>query len=38
MAGQLMQRSRYFQVDWVLIDELAIGPAPRKQRHLEAVA
>ena len=30
-----MQRSRYFQVDWVLIDELAIGPAPRKQRHLE---
>ena len=29
-----MQRSRYFQVDWVLIDELAIGPAPRKQRHL----
>ena len=30
-----MERSRYFQVDWVLIDELAIGPAPRKQRHLD---
>ena len=30
-----MQHSRYFQVDWVLIDELAIGPAPRKQRHLD---
>ena len=30
-----MQRSRYFQVDWVLVDELAIGPAPRKQRHLD---
>ena len=30
-----MQRSRYFHVDWVLIDELAIGPAPREQRHLD---
>ena len=30
-----MQRSRYFEVDWVLVDELAIGPAPRKQRHLD---
>ena len=28
-------RSRYFQVDWVLIDELAIGPAPRKKQHLD---
>ena len=32
-----MQRPRYFQVDWVLIDELAIGPAPRKQRHLDTL-
>ena len=31
----MQQRARYFQVDWVLIDELAIGPAPRKQRHLD---
>ena len=24
-----------FQFDWVLIDELAVGPAPRKQHHIE---
>ena len=30
-----MQRSRYFRIDWVLIDELAIGPAPRADRHLD---
>jgi len=24
-----------FNFDWVLIDELAVGPAPRKQRHIE---
>ena len=30
-----MQRSRYFRIDWVLIDELAIGPAPRTERHLD---
>ena len=29
-----MPRSRYFQVDWVLIDAVAIGPAPRHARHL----
>ena len=23
-----------FQIDWVLIDELAIGPAPRAERHI----
>ena len=23
-----------FQIDWVLIDELAIGPAPRAERHV----
>jgi protein-tyrosine phosphatase len=27
-------RSR-FRVDWVLVDELAIGPAPRAERHLD---
>ena len=30
-----MQPSHYFQVDCVLVDELAIGPAPRKQWHLD---
>ncbi|MEE2696606.1 MAG: dual specificity protein phosphatase [Cyanobacteriota bacterium] len=30
-----MQRSRYFRIDWVLIDQLAIGPAPRAERHLD---
>ena len=30
-----MPRSRYFQVDWVLIDAIAIGPAPRHSRHLD---
>lgn len=29
-----MPRSRYFHVDWVLIDSVAIGPAPRHSRHL----
>ncbi len=24
-----------FRVDWVLVNELAIGPAPRAERHLE---
>ena len=24
-----------FNFDWVLIDELAVGPAPRKQHHVE---
>ena len=30
-----MPRSRYFHVDWVLTDAIAIGPAPRHARHLE---
>ncbi len=29
-----MPSSRYFQIDWVLVDELAIGPAPRAERHI----
>ena len=24
-----------FRIDWVLVDELAIGPAPRASRHLD---
>ena len=24
-----------FKIDWVLVDELAIGPAPRKNSHLD---
>ena len=27
-----------FRIDWVLVDELAIGPAPRAPRHLERLA
>lgn len=27
-----------FSIDWVLVDELAIGPAPRAPRHLERLA
>jgi hypothetical protein len=30
-----MQRSRYFRINWVLVDQLAIGPAPRAERHLD---
>ena len=30
-----MQPSRYFRIDWVLVDQLAIGPAPRAERHLD---
>ncbi|MDC3009342.1 dual specificity protein phosphatase family protein [Synechococcus sp. AH-736-G20] len=27
-----------FRIDWVLVDELAIGPAPRAPRHLDQLA
>lgn len=30
-------RSR-FRIDWVLVNELAIGPAPRAERHLDRLA
>ena len=30
-----MASSRYFTPDWVLIDSVAIGPAPRNARHLD---
>ena len=26
---------RRFVIDWVLINELALGPAPRAERHLD---
>ena len=29
-----MQRSRYFRINWVLIDQLAVGPAPLNERHI----
>ena len=25
----------HFSIDWILVDELAIGPAPKKEKHLE---
>ena len=30
-----MPSSRYFRIDWVLINQIAIGPAPRAERHLD---
>lgn len=27
-----------FRLDWVLVDELAVGPAPRAERHLDRLA
>ena len=27
-----------FRIDWVLVDELAIGPAPRAPRHLDRLS
>ena len=29
---------RRFRIDWVLVNELAIGPAPRAERHLDRLA
>ncbi len=33
MVGSTPQRR--FKLSWVLIDELAVGPAPRAEHHLE---
>ena len=33
-----MQSSRYFRIDWVLVDLLAIGPAPRAERHVDRLS
>ena len=30
-----MKSSRHFRIDWVLVDQVAIGPAPRTQLHLD---
>ena len=30
-----MPSSRYFRIDWVLINQIAIGPAPRAVHHLD---
>jgi len=30
-----MPSSRYFRIDWVLFNQVAIGPAPRAERHLD---
>ena len=27
-----------FRIDWVLVNELAVGPAPRAERHLDRLA
>ena len=35
VAGQLMQRSRGFRIDCVLVNQLSIGPAPRAESHLD---
>jgi hypothetical protein len=31
----LPESARRFRLDWVLVEELAIGPAPRADRHLD---
>ncbi len=33
-----MTPQQRFRIDWVLVDELAIGPAPRAERHLPRLA
>ena len=30
-----MPEPRRFQISWVLVHELAVGPAPREERHLD---
>ncbi len=32
-----MEKGRYFKLDWVLIDEIAIGRAPKKTKHLQVL-
>ena len=29
------ESARHFRLDWVLLQELAVGPAPRAERHLD---
>ena len=35
MRPELSEAARRFRLDWVLVEELAIGPAPRADRHLD---
>lgn len=35
MTSGAGEASRRFRLDWVLVEELAIGPAPRADRHLD---
>ena len=35
MKPELPESARRFRLDWVLVEELAIGPAPRADRHLD---
>ena len=35
MNGGAGEPGRRFRLDWVLVEELAIGPAPRAGRHLD---
>ena len=35
MIGGAAEPARRFRLDWVLVEELAIGPAPRADRHLD---
>ena len=35
MRAPPIEPVRHFRLDWVLVEELAIGPAPRADRHLD---
>lgn len=35
MISGVGEPARRFRLDWVLVEELAIGPAPRADRHLD---
>lgn len=35
MRPEFPEAARRFRLDWVLVEELAIGPAPRADRHLD---
>lgn len=38
MLGQEGAEGRRFRLDWVLVQELAVGPAPRAERHLDRLS
>ena len=35
MRPEFREPQRRFRLDWVLVEELAIGPAPRADRHMD---